>query len=202
MAGTATPRRPAVHAAALTDETTRERIIAAADELFYGRGVQSVGMDAIRSAAGVSLKRLYQLFPSKEDLVEQMLQNRHRSWTAGMDAAAADASDAVGALLAIYDYLADWFQQENFRGCAFINCFGELGATSPRIAAVVRQHKADFRNFVARLVADAGAPPSLAPQLALLAEGAQTTAAIAGTDESAHQARNAAQTLIHAALAA
>jgi AcrR family transcriptional regulator len=202
MTGTATSRTPAARPGVLTEEAARERIIAAADELFYGRGVQSVGMDEIRGAAGVSLKRLYQLFPSKEALVEQMLLERHRTWTEGMEAAAAGAPNAVSALLAIYDYLAGWFGQENFRGCAFINCFGEMGSTSPRIAAVVRRHKSDFQEFVARLVSDAGAPPGLAPQLALLAEGAQTTAAIAGTDESAGQARNAAQTLIRVALAA
>ncbi|MDI5907056.1 TetR family transcriptional regulator, partial [Streptomyces sp. 12257] len=40
----------------------RERALDAAEELFYGRGIQSVGMDDIRGASGVSLKRLYQLF--------------------------------------------------------------------------------------------------------------------------------------------
>src|ERR1700712_3165814 len=105
MTGTATSRTPAARPGVLTEEAARERIIAAADELFYGRGVQSVGMDEIRGAAGVSLKRLYQLFPSKEALVEQMLLERHRTWTEGMEAAAAGAPNAVSALLAIYDYL-------------------------------------------------------------------------------------------------
>jgi hypothetical protein len=53
---------------------------------------------------------------------------------------------------------------------------------------------------VARLVAEAGGPESLAPQLAILAEGAQTTAAIAGTKEAAGHARRAAETLIDVAL--
>jgi hypothetical protein len=48
-------------------------------------------------------------------------------------------------------------------------------------------------------VAEAGGPPALAAQLAILAEGAQTTAAIAGTPEAAAQARAAAATLIDAA---
>jgi hypothetical protein len=40
----------------------------------------------------------------------------------------------------------------------------------------------------------------LAPQLSILAEGAQTTAAIAGTPDAAGQAREAAEVLIGAAL--
>ena len=46
-------------------QTAKARVLDAAEELFYGRGVQDVGMDEIRSASGVSLKRLYRLFPAK-----------------------------------------------------------------------------------------------------------------------------------------
>lgn len=56
--------------------TAREQALDAAEELFYGRGVQSVGMDDLRGASGVSLKRLYQLFPAKEQLVEAYLERR------------------------------------------------------------------------------------------------------------------------------
>ncbi|MDQ0821469.1 hypothetical protein QFZ79_003846 [Arthrobacter sp. V4I6] len=61
-------------------------------------------------------------------------------------------------------------------------------------------HRASFQDYVALLSEEAGAPPYLAPQLAILAEGAQTTAAIAGTSDAAGQARHAAGVLIDAAL--
>src|SRR4051812_50015695 len=64
----------------------RERALDAAEELFYGRGIQSVGMDDIRSASGVSLKRLYQLFPAKEQLVEAYLERRDGDWRGGLAA--------------------------------------------------------------------------------------------------------------------
>jgi AcrR family transcriptional regulator len=60
----------------MDSSVARERALDAAEELFYGRGVQSVGMDDVRGASGVSLKRLYQLFPSKEQLVEAYLERR------------------------------------------------------------------------------------------------------------------------------
>lgn len=184
----------------IDDETARERILTAADRLFYRRGVQAVGMDAVRAEAGVSLKRIYALFPSKDDLVVAVLHHRTAQWSAGIDAAAARVGSPPEKLLAIFDFLAGWFRQDDFRGCVFINSFGELGALSPRVADAVREQKASFQRYVAGLVHAAGAPDDLAPQLAILAEGAQTTAAISGSPEAAHHARTAAQTLIATAL--
>jgi AcrR family transcriptional regulator len=177
----------------------REQVINAADALFYARGVRAVGMDDVRSAAGMSLKRLYALFPGKDSLVMAVLRRRHAMWTAGLTAAVDATDDPREKVLAVYDYLAKWFTEETFRGCGFINAFGELGATSPEVAAYAREHKRSFQDQLARLVAAAGFDPVLAPQLAILAEGAQTTAAIEGSPEAAMHARRAAETLIAAA---
>ncbi len=190
-------RSPA--AAPSTPASVRDIIVDAADRLYYAKGIQSVGMDELRSAAGVSLKRLYSAFPSKEDIVLAVMERRHELWTSGVSALVDDAETPRDRLLAIYDYLAGWFSDDSFRGCGFINAFGELGGVSPAVATITREHKASFQDYVAGLVADAGAPASLAPQLAILAEGAQTTAAITGSPEAALHARRAAETLIDAA---
>jgi AcrR family transcriptional regulator len=182
----------------MADAETRDLIIETADELFYGRGIQAVGMDSLRQASGVSLKRLYSLFPSKEAIVLAVLEHRHEMWTSGVTEAAAGASDPVGRILAVYDYLSEWFDTNTFRGCGFINAFGELGAVFPNVAGAARAHKESFQSYVADLVADAGGTPDLAAQLAILAEGAQTTAAISGTSAAAGQARRAASVLIAA----
>jgi AcrR family transcriptional regulator len=183
----------------MDDATARERVVTAADRLFYGRGIQSVGMDQIRAEAGVSLKRMYALFPSKESIVAEVLRGRNESWTSGVLASAETAATPRDKLLSIYDFLAAWFAQDDFRGCAFINSFGELGATAPLVADAARAHKLGFQRYVADLVREGGLPASLAPQLALLAEGAQTTAAISGSVDAATDARAAAATLIDSA---
>ncbi len=177
----------------------RTQIVDAADTLFYGRGIGQVGMDAVRDAAGVSLRALYKEFPSKEDLIVAVLGKRHEMWTSGVQAKVGSIDEPRARLLAVYDYLADWFAEADFRGCGFINAFAELGPASPRVAETVREHKADFQRYVDRLVAQAGGPAALGPQLAILAEGAQTTAAIAGTADAAADARAAAETLISVA---
>ena len=185
--------------AATTDEAARDLVIATADSLYNLRGIQSVGMDALRDASGVSLKRLYKLFPSKEMIVEEVLRSRHERWMASVSESVAAAATPQERLLAIFDYLGKWFGENDFRGCGFINSFGELGGTVESLAGIVRDHKADFQAYVAQLVEEAGGPAWLGPQLAILAEGAQTTAAIAGTTQAADDARRAAKILMEAA---
>lgn len=180
------------------EETLRKGLVEAADRLFYARGVQAVGMDAVRAEAGVSLKRIYALFPSKDDLVTAVLRHRSAVWDDGVAAAMAGTEDPVDRLLAIFDYLDGWFHEPDFRGCAFINLYGELGPSSPNAAEAVRRQKRGFADLVARLVGEAGLPDDLAPQLVVLAEGAQTTAAILGDPDVARHARAAAGVLIEA----
>lgn len=183
----------------IDEKTAREAVIEAADGLFYAHGVQAVGMDAVRTAAGVSLKRIYSLFASKDELIVAVLNHRTAVWDSGLASASERATSARERILAIFDFLDAWFREPEFRGCAFINTHGELGASSTAVADAVREQKRSFQEYVARLVADAGAPATLAPQLAILAEGAQTTAAIAGTPDAAHHARAAAETLLDVA---
>ncbi|MFI0906636.1 TetR/AcrR family transcriptional regulator [Streptomyces sioyaensis] len=180
-------------------DEARTRILDAAEKLFYERGVQSVGMDELRAAAGVSLKRLYQCFPAKHDLVEASLRRRDTRWRTALAAYVTDHADTPGARpLAVFDWLHDWFSAPDFRGCAFINSFGELGATSDGVARVAREHKSALLSYLTDLARDAEVtePASVGRQLALLVDGAITTAAITGAPSAARQARTAAATLL------
>src|SRR5690606_16717001 len=185
----------------MTDEKVREKILSAAAELYYRKGYAAVGMDELRSAAGVSLRRLYGRFPSKSYIVKGVLARAHGQWEQGLtsrvDAAGPAARDQ---LTAVFAYLQDWFCAEDFRGCAFINAFGELGGTDPEVAAIVREHKKSFQQYMSGLVAEKGGTELLAAQLSILAEGAQSTAAISGEPVAAEQARLAAEVLIDASL--
>lgn len=189
-----------VGALAAEDDAARAGIVAAVAPMFYARGFTTVGMDEVRTVSGVSLKRLYRLFPSKEDLIEQVLLGWREDWEANVTAQVESTQVPRERLLAVFDFLAAWFTSEGFRGCAFINSFGELGGTSGRIGAIVRGQKAQFQDYLALVAAGIGAPATLAAQLAILAEGAVTTAAISPSPEPARQARAAAEILIDAAL--
>ena len=184
----------------MVDEGEMVRVLTAADRLFNDRGVQAVGMDDIRDASNMSLKRLYRLFPSKSDIVEAVLEQRD-----------CDVRTAIGRfvdehahtprdrILAVFDFLAEWFAEPEFRGCLFINTVGELGGTSDAVGRIARRHKLAVRDFLADLVADCALPGELADQLMILANGAMVTAAVNNDPQAARQARAAAETLLFAA---
>jgi AcrR family transcriptional regulator len=52
----------------------RERLLAAADELFYEEGVNLVGIDRVIERAGVAKASLYDCFGSKEKLIPSLLR--------------------------------------------------------------------------------------------------------------------------------
>ncbi|WP_326690634.1 TetR/AcrR family transcriptional regulator [Streptomyces sp. NBC_01795] len=183
-------------------ETTVEtRVLSAADALFYQHGVQAVGMDRIRDASGVSLKRIYQCFPSKGALVEAYLRRRDRWARTALEEHVARHVDSEERLLAVFDWLHDWFEGPDFHGCAFINAFGELGSGSQGVADAVRDHKAAVHQYLSDLVHETGAaePDGLAAQLVLLLDGAMSTASITDSPAPARQARAAARTLLSGA---
>ncbi|GHI02037.1 TetR family transcriptional regulator [Streptomyces cellostaticus] len=178
-------------------EPTRQRVLDAAGELFYSRGIQTVGMDAVRNASGVPLKRLYALFPSKDALVLEFLRQRDAQWLRALAGHVDAQPTPEERITAVFDWLYAWFSEPGYRGCAFINSFGELGAVSPQVAEQARHHKQAFHAYLTDLVEAAGRPAELAGRLALLAEGAIVTAALFATPEPARQARDAAHALLH-----
>ncbi|MGW8884145.1 TetR/AcrR family transcriptional regulator [Streptomyces sp. NPDC055749] len=176
----------------------RTGLLDAAEALFYERGIQAVPMDEIRAASGLSLKRLYGLYPSKTELVQAYLERRDIRWRGGLAAYADSAPTPDGRILAVFDWLHQWFSQPDFRGCAFVNAFGELGAVDPAVAAVARAHKLAFSDYLAGLVVASGRPAACADAFVLLAEGAISTAAVSGTPDAGSRAREAASLLLSA----
>lgn len=129
-------------AATLTLDDARAAVLATADELFYKHGISAVAMADIRDRAGVSMRRLYSLFPHKSDLVTSWLKHRHQTWidmfTNGIDqrlAAGQEPADAV------FGSLAEWLTATEFRGCGFINTLAETGEVTEDHRTIIRQHK-------------------------------------------------------------
>jgi AcrR family transcriptional regulator len=181
------------------DADARTRLLDAAEGLFYARGVQSVGMDEIRARSGLPLKRIYQLYPGgKDQLVIAFLDRRDRAWRGGLAAYAGQAQQPADRILAVFDWLGQWFAEPGFRGCAWINAHGELGSVLPGVAQAVRAHKEAFRRYLAGLVADAGYPDDVADAVYLLAEGAMVTAGIDPRTNAAAKARQAVALLLRA----
>jgi len=168
----------------------------AADRLFYEHGIRAVGMDQVRDESGVSLKRLYKMFPAKEQLAEAVLRRRDQSFQRALDQHVATLSDPRAGVLSVFDFLYDWFSEPDYRGCPFINAFGEMSRVSVPVTSAVTDQKQAFDEFLADLAGRAGAPRALAEQLFILANGAMVAAAVLHSPEPARQARRAAAILL------
>src|SRR5580698_9327965 len=103
----------------------RARLLAAASELFYAEGVQSVGIDRVIEHAGVAKATLYSAFGSKEELIRAYLLGRHVEREARMNRELARFDNPRERLLGVFDVLGDSIAGPTFHGCAFINASAE-----------------------------------------------------------------------------
>src|ERR1700710_2725009 len=112
--------------------SARDRLLAAADELFYEEGVHTVGIDRVIERAGVAKASLYKVFGSKDELIRSYLEARHARWQArlprGLGARFDNPRDR---LLGVYEIAGEQFGLPTFRGCAFVNASAEAGPGSP-----------------------------------------------------------------------
>lgn len=181
--------------------SARDRLLDAADELFYAEGVQTVGIDRIIERAGVAKASLYNTFGSKDELVRAYLQSRHAATTERLKAAVAARTDPVQRLLAPFDVQAEMFTRKDFHGCAFVSAAAEAPAGGV-IEQAADEFRADIRALFTDLAADAGTadPAMLGSQLQLIYDGAIIGAQMDRDPAAALRARAAAEILIRAAL--
>jgi AcrR family transcriptional regulator len=104
----------------------RERILETAYDLFSRSGTRAVGVDTIIAESGVAKMTLYRNFASKDDLILEFLRQRDERWTrAWLQAEVTEREERPGArMLAIFDVFGEWFERDDFEGCAFINVGG------------------------------------------------------------------------------
>lgn len=183
--------------------SARDRIMAAASDLFYQEGVQSVGIDRIIAQSGVAKMSLYNHFKSKDALIAAWLQQRDANWRQWFQTTVEkQATDPTQRLLAMFDALEEWFSQPDFRGCAFINSSVELVDPEHPGYQVAIEHQTAIYDYILQLVNEAAIANSdaVAEQLLLLVEGAIVVAMMRHSPAAATHARAAAATLIQAAL--
>jgi AcrR family transcriptional regulator len=183
------------------ESAARLRVLDAAAELFYARGIRGVGLDTVIAASGVAKATLYAHFPTKEDLVLAYLDRADEAWQGKLHAAADAAGRTPRAqLVGLFDALTEACARTGFRGCAFLNAAAESLAGTPVHAATVA-HKDAVRAWVTGLAAAAGAadPAALGRELTLVLDGALAAGALLVQPDIAEQAAAAARTLVAAA---
>ena len=185
-----------------TRQPARERLLAAAGELFYEEGVQSVGIDRVIERAGVAKASLYGNFKGKDDLVRAYLDARFEARRAAIEAKLALHEVPRDKLLSVFDAMAEAFAKPNYRGCAFLRASAEMPAAASG-RQVCRDARRWTRELFSGLAREAGAakPEALARQLLLIYDGAAASAQLDPDPGIAAAARAAAEILIDMACA-
>ena len=157
----------------------KERILDAANRLFYAEGIRAVSVDAIAARAGITKKTLYYHFRSKDDLIGAYLASRDqpnlaqfKSWFDGASGALEEKVEAI------FLNLAKSARHPKWKGCGFLRTAAEL-ANMPGHPAMKAgaAHKRKFEDWLAEIFRreKVECPDEAARQVVLLMDGAFST---------------------------
>ncbi|GAA1620748.1 TetR/AcrR family transcriptional regulator [Nonomuraea maheshkhaliensis] len=180
--------------------SARERLLEAADELFYSEGIQTVGIDRVIEHAGVAKASLYNTFKSKEGLVCAYLEHRFARRRDRVARAMTRFRTPREQVLGVFDALGETFTDPQYNGCAFARATSEAPEDSA-IRKVAEDYRVWIRDLFAGLLAASGCadPDTLARQFLLLYDGAAQSANLDHDPSAATTARAAASVLLDAA---
>lgn len=181
--------------------SARERLLAAANELFYEEGVHTVGIDRVIERAGVAKASLYSTFGSKEELVRAYLQQRAEVRQQRMSTRIAQTEDPSERILSIFDLMGELTADPKYRGCAFVNASAEgRRDEKSKVSQVCIDSRSWIRGLFVELARDAGAddPEELGRQLVVLYDGAAVAASMERDLDAAGRAKTMARALIAA----
>lgn len=80
-------------------ESVKERILQSAEELIWRFGVKSVTMDDIARELGISKKTIYQHFPDKDSIVEEVISHKLTCERAEMEIVEVQSSNAIDEIM-------------------------------------------------------------------------------------------------------
>jgi TetR/AcrR family transcriptional regulator, lmrAB and yxaGH operons repressor len=164
--------------------STRERILAAARDLFQRRGFHAVGLIEILAAAGAPKGALYHHFPEGKDALGAEAVRGIAADVAGfIDARCAAGESGAGIIGALADMSARRMEKEGFGWSPLIAAVAhQTNDQTPLLRAALAGAHAEWRTGIARaFVAEGHGPVSaeaLAATAVALMEGAVVVARI------------------------
>jgi len=167
--------------------SARERILLTAHALFYREGIRATGIDRIIREAGVTKVTFYRHFPSKNDLIRDYLEYRHEHWMNWFrNALQRYGTSSAKPLDTVVEALGEWFQDEAYRGCAFINAVAEFDGALSDVAEISRRHKKEMTDVLGSLLAGSASEGKEA-MVAMAIDGAIIRAQMENSPEAALQ---------------
>ncbi|WP_414448582.1 TetR/AcrR family transcriptional regulator [Burkholderia sp. 22PA0099] len=182
----------------------KQGIVDTATRLFAAHGYHAVGIDRIIKESAVAKMTLFRHFPSKHDLICEVLSQRAGATRQSMADAAGAHGTAVERLRAVFDWHHGWFTSPDFTGCLFVGAWSEFhgnNGDNGEPARLALAQKAGLRRFMQDLLGELVAPAEAGPlarQLVMLLDGAILAATAGEREQAAGDAWQAAECLIAA----
>jgi AcrR family transcriptional regulator len=176
-----------------------DALLGATSELTYDNGITGTGVDAIAARAGVTKRTLYQHFGSKDRLVTEALNARHRRAILALETNARRRAEETGepAILALFDVIENALGTKSKAGCAFINASLEINRPGHPVREAALAHLRAREALVRQFLAEAGVDDAeLAAQVALLVDGAYAVGGSRRDPAAARHAKVAAAALL------
>ncbi len=180
-----------------------EKILGAAFDLFYKRGIRAIGVDEIVRRAGVTKPSLYRSFPSKDELAASYLRRYDQEFWLRFDrCVAAHPGDPRRQILEYLSGVGIRTARLDYRGCGMTNAAVEYPEQGHPARVVSEQNKRELRRRLRAMAAEMGAadPDTLGDGLLLLFEGAFISGQLFGAGGPAERVAANADLLISASL--
>ncbi|AZO42581.1 TetR/AcrR family transcriptional regulator [Mesorhizobium sp. M7D.F.Ca.US.005.01.1.1] len=179
----------------------RQHVVETAYALFKRAGFHATGIDRIIAEAEVAKMTMYRHFPSKDELIVEVLDYRARRFESQLDRLAQEGITPEQKIGKILDWHERWFRSPDFHGCLFAHALAEFGdPRHPAFKAAARQKNGLKRRMQSILeeVMPRGRAESVAAVLLMLIEGATLVAQMGQADTAIRDARKAALSIIAA----
>ncbi len=145
----------------------RDRLLDAADRLFYQEGVRAVGIDRLLAEADAAKASLYQHFGCKDQLVASYLERKTENARTHIEAYLADTPSSQRALK-FFDWVVEWAESKGFRGCPLQHTVTELPDAAHPARAIAHDQREWFMERFLEWTTAAGVKDAKAMARALI----------------------------------
>lgn len=153
----------------------KSKILETANELFYGDGIRTVGVDRLISESAVTKATFYKHYGSKDRLIVQYVRYRDNATRDRVQTVIDGLPDPEAALRGLMAQVSHEIASPDFRGCAFLNAASEYPDPTHPVRLVVSEHRDWYTGVLTTLLTDMGhpMPGDAADELMLACDGAR-----------------------------
>ncbi len=177
----------------------RQHLVDTAYARFKRDGFHAIGIDRLIAEADVARMTLYRNFPSKDDLIVEVLDQRAERFGAQLDGLAETLGSVRDKFVALLDWYDRWVARDDFHGCIFAHAIAEYGSADHPVHQSAVAQKAQHRQKMAAILRaelTEDRAEYVASALLMLIEGAVLMAQTGQGVAAMNTARTAAMALL------